>query len=52
MLLGDDWLCKEDRSLREGVEVISPILTSKTENISNEINNVFNILNILRTRGI
>ena len=46
------WKCKEDCSLNEGVEVVSPILSENTEQTSEAIKYVCRILNVLRSNGI
>ena len=46
------WECKEDGSLEEGVEIVSPILSGNTEQTSEAIKYVCRRLNALRSNCI
>ena len=50
-LIGKGWKCKEDWSLCNGVEVVSPILSGKNENVSKQIKSVCNRIKGLRAKN-
>ena len=49
-IIGDDWTCKDDASLDNGVEVTSPILTGDFDKATRDVMQVFNRLDSLRTK--
>lgn len=48
-IIADGWICKSDETLKDGAEVVSPILTGDTEKTTHQIKYVCQRLNRLRT---